>query len=782
MTMPRSQPHQERIRIRGQVQGVGFRPTVWRLAQQFSITGEVRNDGHGVQIIAQSNRQAIHRMLEQLQQQPPPLARIDSIERQVIDSAGTFDSFVISHSELGAIDTAIVPDAATCKDCLDDIRDPDNRRHGYAFTNCTHCGPRLSIIESVPYDRVHTSMKSFVMCAACQQEYDDPKDRRFHAQPNACPDCGPQLELCDAKGKMLESADPIAETAAWIRAGKIVAIKGIGGFQLACDACQESAVARLRLRKNRPHKALAMMAAGLDQIRQYADVSPSEATLLESNVAPIVLLDALAGHNLANSVAQGLQTLGFMLPNSPLHHLLMRKIDAPIVLTSGNIANSPQCIDNQQALQQLGDIADVFLLHDRAVHNRIDDSVTRVIAGQTHVYRRARGYAPQPRNLPASLSDSAILACGSEMKNTFCLARNGQATLSPYIGNLDSLPNWQDFEHNLHLYEKLYDFTPQAIAVDLHPQYQASQFGRKLAEEKGLKLVEVQHHHAHIAACLADNGWQAQHTGERVIGIALDGLGYGNDGGIWGGEFLLADYIGFERVARFRQVPMPGGNLASIEPWRNTFAQLSSSFEWRRLSQEFANLPLIRSLGNKPLVAVENMIRKSLNTPMTSSCGRLFDAVAFALELCPERQSYEGQAAIELENLVTTMDLEHCRAYPFALRQTGLIEVDARPMWLNLLADLAIGVSRSEIAAAFHVGLAQVLVAVANTLREKQGIDTVALSGGVMQNRLLLTLCLHLFNEAGFRVLTHRQIPANDGGLAFGQSVVAAAHLYNTES
>ena len=783
MTISLASRHQERIRIRGQVQGVGFRPAVWRLARRFDIAGEVRNDGGGVEIIAQSSRAVICQMLDELQQQPPPLARIDSIEREVI-AAAPFESFSISQSVHDDIHTAIVADAATCDACIAEIFDPKNRRHGYAFTNCTHCGPRLSIIEQLPYDRANTSMAGFTMCAACRQEYENPQDRRFHAQPNACPDCGPRLSLCERDGAPIETNDAIGRTAELIRSGQIVAIKGIGGFQLACDASNQQTVLRLRERKHRPHKALALMATSLDQIQNYAQLSDAESDLLSASAAPIVLLDSKPRHDLAPAIAQGLNTLGFMLPNRPLHHLLLQRLDAPIVLTSGNAANSPQCIDNQQSLQQLGQIADAFLLHDRPIVNRIDDSVTRVMSGQAYIYRRARGFAPQPVSLPAGLGSAPILACGSEMKNAFCLARDGQATLSQHIGNLDKLQNWQDFEHNLHLFERLYDFTPQAIAVDLHPQYQASQFGRKLADEKGLPLIEVQHHHAHIAACLADNGWMpgSEAHQQKVIGIALDGLGFGSDGAIWGGEFLLADYLAFERRARFKPVPMPGGNLASIEPWRNAFAQLHHYFDWNQISDEFAALPLMQSLVDKPLAAIANMITNGLNAPLASSCGRLFDAVAFALGLCPVRQSYEGQAAIELENLIDPRDLKHCRAYPFALQYKEFIEIDAHPMWRCLLQDLAAGVSRSKISAAFHAGLAEIIVEVAQRLRDDGGFDTVALSGGVFQNRCLLRLCLQRLTQSRFTVLQHQNTPANDGGLAYGQAVVAAAHLQSTES
>lgn len=768
--------HHERIRISGLVQGVGFRPAVWQLAQEFNIQGEVRNDGSGVQIIAQSSPEKIQQMLSMLHSNPPLLARIDNIQREVIEATLNFEQFSISQSIANDIHTGMVADAATCDACLHEINDPQNRRYGYAFTNCTHCGPRLSIVKDLPYDRANTSMAEFTLCNLCQQEYNSADDRRFHAQPNACPHCGPKLWLSDNEGNIIHCEQPVIDTVALIKQGKIVAIKGIGGFQLACDASNEQVVGKLRKRKNRPHKALALMAGSLEQIKRYCHVSATEASLLQSPAAPIVLLDVTGSNSLlANNIAAAQKTLGFMLPNTPVHHLLMQNLQAPIVLTSGNVSNQPQCIDNQQVLDQLGHIADVFLMHNRDIVNRIDDSVVRKGHSQIHIYRRARGYAPVPVNMPEKLHNINILACGSELKNTFCLQRDGKATLSQHIGNLDNTKTFQDYLYNLKLYHQLFQFKPQAIAVDMHPHYQSSKYGRQLANELRIPLIEVQHHHAHIASCLAENNWYSENG--KVIGVAMDGLGFGKDGSMWGGEFLVADYQKFERKARLKPVPMPGGNKASLEPWRNTFAHLHTHCDWSLISKQYSTVQVMLHLDEKPLKIISQMMKNSVNSPPSSSCGRLFDGVAFALGICPDRQSYEGQAAIELENLIDKNDWLNATAYPFAIENKKLLEINPAPMWSALLNDLNCTVSPSTIAASFHLGLAQAIAQTIQTISASTGIMTVALSGGVFQNISLLEACQKLLKKQSFTVLTQQQVPANDGGLSLGQVAIAAAQL-----
>ncbi len=766
--------HSEQIRIKGLVQGVGFRPTVWQVAKQLGITGEVRNDGSGVVIIAQSSPDLIDRLLTDLSNNQPPLARIDKIERETIQTNIDFDAFSIEQSILNEVHTGIVADSATCAACLDDINDKDNRRSGYAFTNCTDCGPRLSIVADIPYDRSKTSMAGFIQCPDCQQEYENPADRRFHAQPNACPTCGPQLSLCDTTGRLIEG-DPLDETASLLKQGYIIAIKGIGGFQLACDATNGEAVASLRSRKHRPDKALALMAASASQVKQYCVVSNDEKLLLESSSAPIVLLDKVDCRVISNLVAPRQNSLGFMLPNSPLHHLLMQQMDSPIVLTSGNRSEEPQCIENEAAFARLKSIADYFLANNRDILNRIDDSVARVIDGHTHILRRARGYAPLSLKLPQDMKAVGnILACGGELKNTFAIVKDYGVTLSQHIGNLENHSTYEDYLHNLQLYKKLFQFDPDYIAVDKHPEYLSSKYGRAIAEEFDIPCLEIQHHHAHIAACMTDNGWSADDG--PVIGIALDGLGYGDDNTIWGGEFMIADYLGYDRVAHFKPVPMPGGTQSILQPWRNTYAQLSCYFDWPSLADQYAGLELIRNLRNKPLATLDKMISGGLNTPLTSSCGRLFDAVAAALGICPGNISYEGQAAIELENHVNPNTLNQCPLYRFELVNG---EINAGPMWMELLEDIGNNVDASTIAARFHLGLANVIAATAGQISRQSGIKTIALCGGVFQNKTLFRLCLQALQQYGLSVLFHRQIPTNDGGLAVGQATIANAILTN---
>ena len=771
----------EIIRIRGQVQGVGFRPTVYRIARQLNLCGEVMNDGIGVKVILQAESFLVDQFIEQIKLQCPPLARIDSMEREELDESAHYSNFSISSSRSGAIQTGIIPDAATCSDCLQDIRNPQNRRAGYAFTNCTHCGPRLSIVQQIPYDRSHTSMKSFRLCEPCQQEYDDPDDRRFHAQPNACPDCGPSLTMTDAQGNALPGEDILHSAAELIRQGHILAIKGIGGFQLACDAQNDEAVKQLRQRKRRPAKAFALMASSSAQIRQYCAVSAPEQQLLESSAAPIVILQILRDtRELSPAIAPGQHALGFMLPYSPLHHLLLQQLETPIVLTSGNAADEPQCTNNQQAIRQLGSIADFFILHNRDIVNRIDDSVLRIIGGHPHYYRRARGYAPAPLPLNAGLQNNRnILALGAEMKNTFCLLKDRQLTLSQHIGNLENAQTYADYLKHIALYQNLYDFQPDVIAVDRHPEYLSSKLGRMWAAEQQIPLLEIQHHHAHIAACLVDNAWPAQQG--PVIGVALDGLGYGDDGSVWGGEFLLADFNRYTRYACLKPVALPGASKAITEPWRNTYAQLTQQSGWQEIAEQYPALALVQFLQQQPITLLDQMIRQRLNSPMSSSCGRLFDAIAAALGICAQRISYEGQAALELEALITPNTLAQATPYPFQILPGEPAHIDTSALWPALLNDLQNATDPALISARFHVTLAAIILQIAQAIRLISRIDTVALSGGVFQNATLLGLTVDRLTRHSFRVLSHRQVPANDGGLALGQAAIAAARIQSGE-
>ena len=638
----------ESIRVTGIVQGVGFRPTVWRLARECGVVGHVRNDAEGVLIHAWGSENSIADLADRLRTEQPPLARVDTVVRSplAIDGTGP-EAFIIVASMSGSVDTDVAADAATCDACLAEVDDAGNRRYRYPFTNCTHCGPRLSIIGAIPYDRANTSMAAFNMCHACKQEYDAPADRRFHAQPNACPDCGPTAWLEDNNGARIEPGpgrDAMHEAATLICGGAIVAIKGIGGFHLACDATNEDTVKQLRQRKRRFRKAFAMMARDVDMIARYAKLDSTENALLQDTASPITVLET-GNRSLPGDIAPGQSTLGFMLPYTPLHHLLMQSIDEPIVLTSGNTSDEPQVIDNATAREKLGGIADYFLMHDRDILNRLDDSVVRVISDDTRFIRRARGYAPEPMRLHESFAGGPTLtAMGGELKNTFCLLSGDKAIVSQHIGDMEDMASVEDQAHNLGLYEQLYEHRPDSIVVDTHPDYLPTKIGHQLANERGIPIIEVQHHHAHIASCLAEHGHPID--GGRVLGIALDGIGYGDDGTFWGGEFLAADFRSYERICRFAPMPLPGGVRAMQEPWRNTWAQLR--LDWDRVRRKHGQLDIVRFLENKPLETLERMVQRGLNSPQASSCGRLFDAVAAAVGVSVERVCHEGQAAIEL--------------------------------------------------------------------------------------------------------------------------------------
>ena len=593
------------------------------------------------------------------------------------------------------------------------------------------------------------------MCPSCQGEYDSPADRRFHAQPNACPACGPRAWLEDRDGRHIETDDPVATASELLSRGNILSLRGIGGFHLAADATSQNAVATLRERKRRQAKPFALMARDMDVIRRYCDVNEQEAALLRSTTAPIVLLRRKAEASpLPETIAPGQSLLGFMLPYSPLHHLLLESFETPLVMTSGNLSDEPQAIANADARQRLGSIEDYLLLHDREIVNRVDDSVVRVINGRERILRRARGYAPASLPLPAGFGKTpAILALGGELKNSFCLVHHGEAILSQHMGDLEDYTTYEDYLRNLALYTKLFAHEPQSIAVDAHPEYLSSKHGRETADRRGLQLHEIQHHHAHIAACLAENG---HGMGEgTVLGIALDGLGYAPDSTIWGGEFLIADYLAAQRVGSFRPAPMPGGTRAILEPWRNTLAQLLQLGDWQALLAEHAELELTRFLQSKPLATVMAMIDRGLNTPLSSSCGRLFDAVAAAAGLCRERIHYEGQAAVELEALLDAQLLAAVEPYPFRIDDAETRLLDPAPMWHALLGDLRHQRGTAIISARFHKGLASGVCMAAEAVAAREGIDTIALSGGVFQNATLLTLvivpCL-------YRILSGRKV------------------------
>ena len=765
----------ERIRIRGIVQGVGFRPTVWRIANDLNIIGSVRNDAQGVDIEAWAEPAVIEQLLQRLNEQLPPLAKINAIEREHLNAKPNHIGFEIITSETGKVNTAIVADAATCSTCLAEVNDPANRRYRYAFINCTHCGPRFSIVKAIPYDRVNTSMVAFTMCPSCQAEYDSPNDRRFHAQPNACFDCGPQLWLQDNKGNRVDCNDAIERSADFIRAGKIVAIKSIGGFHLACDASNQESVSRLRQCKRRYHKPFALLARNVAMIRRFASVNAQEQKLLQSSAAPIVLLAANDEH-LATGIAPGHQTLGFALPSTSLHHLLMQTMENPVVFTSGNISNEPQCISNEEACEKLAAIADVFLLHDRQIVNRADDSVIRTIADSPTMLRRARGYAPSSIALPAGFENApAVLAMGAELKSTFCLSQSGEAVVSQHIGDLESGPVLTDYRRQLQLYQSLYQHHPEIIVVDRHPNYLSTQYGEQLADELGIDCIKVQHHHAHIAAVMAEHNLPLH--SEPVLGIALDGLGMGENGELWGGEFLLADYRECKRLASLEPVALLGGSQAMHEPWRNTIAQLLHYFEWQSLLDEYGNLEIIQYLQNKPVSTLQQMARQNINSPTCSSAGRMFDAVAAAIGICRDSIGYEGQAAIELETLASEMNVVG-EVYPVdCIQANGFNSLSWKPLWQALFNDLQQGANKNKIAARFHRGLIMAITKLAIKLCKIEGIKTVVLAGGVFQNSLLLQGVREQLTLGGFEVLSPSHFPAGDGAISLGQSVVAMANV-----
>lgn len=766
------------LRIRGLVQGVGFRPTVLRHARAWGIVGDVGNDGDAVIVRCWGDEAALEGFVRDVRTCPPPLSRIDDVRTR--PCVGTPPvGFSIASSTAGTEARAILPDAAVCPACIADTLDPVGRRHRYPFTNCTACGPRYSIILDLPYDRPRTAMAGFTMCAACRREYDAPSDRRFHAQPNACPACGPSVRLWGARDgapACPRDLDVCGAAARMLLRGEILAIKGIGGYHLACDATSEEAVVRLRARKHRPVKALALMARDLEVVKRYARVEPIAGALLRSSAAPIVLLPADGPERVAPSVAPGLRELGFMLPATPLHHLVMMGIDRPIVMTSGNIAEVPPCTDDDDAARHLREIADALVMHDRPIVNRVDDSVVRVVDGTPRVLRRARGFAPAPIRLPASFSAAPpVLAFGPHIKNTFCLLEGAEAVVSPHMGDLGDARTLADFRAQLGRLRRLVRHEARVLACDRHPEYASTQLAREHARQLGLPLVQVQHHHAHVAACLAEHGRELD--APPVLAIVLDGLGWGDDGTMWGGEVLRADYRTYERLASLRPVRLLGGDAASREPWRNLYAHLRAEASWSELRARHGDLESIRALAERPTELLDAMLDRGTQSPLASSCGRLFDAVAAAVGLAKGRVSFEGEAAMRLEAACDPGALEHAgRGYRFAIDDApgrGCTILDPRPMWRALLADLGRGASPGEIAARFHLGLAASLAELAGRFADPPG--PVALGGGVFHNAVLLRLVTRALKARGYEVLVPRVLPAGDGGVSLGQAVIAAA-------
>jgi hydrogenase maturation protein HypF len=759
------------ISVRGIVQGVGFRPFVYTLARRRGLAGLVRNDAEGVHIEAEGPPEELELFVRGIREEAPPLAVVEALSWRPLSVLEERD-FRIEESREGVRRRALVsPDVATCEDCLTELLDPADRRYRYPFTNCTNCGPRFTITRSVPYDRATTTMTRFRMCPECQREYDDPADRRFHAQPNACPLCGPRVRLLDRFGHELHSRpeDPILRTARMLRGRAIVAIKGLGGYHLACDPFDHIAVRTLRGRKVRQDKPFALMARDLDQVRDLCRVGPEEVALLTSPARPIVLLERKKDSGVSEGVAPRQWTLGVMLAYTPLHHLLLRDAGIPLVMTSGNNSDEPIAYRDEEAFEQLAEIADYFLIHDRPIHMRCDDSVVRVFGRRFYPLRRSRGYAPAPLRVPGNFVRQT-LACGGEIKNTFCLAKERHVFPSHHIGDLENYETLRSFREGIEHYCGLFDVRPELVAYDLHPEYLSTKYAREL-EEGGLAAVGVQHHYAHIASCLADNERPAE---ERVIGVALDGTGYGTDGAVWGGEFLEGSIeAGFVRRAHLEYAAMPGGAAAIREPWRMAVAHLVALYG----EEEALNLPLsaIRRTGERDVRLIARLVQRKLNTPPTSSAGRLFDAVA-ALAGVPgsRRTAYEGQAAVELELAATG---PASRGYPFRLRPDGeggwIVETSG--VVAAVVDDLLAGREVGEVSSRFHRSVAEMVVEGCEEIREGGGASAVALSGGTFQNLLLMEQVVELLAGRGFTVYRHRRVPANDGGLSVGQAVLADA-------
>ena len=749
-----------KISVRGVVQGVGFRPFIYQLAQKHKLKGWVLNTSGSVLIEVEGEKADLDGFLSDLKENQPPQARINELSVSRQPPVG-YHRFEIRPSRAQAGEYQLIsPDLATCDPCRQDFLDPDNRRYRYPFTNCTNCGPRFTIIEDIPYDRPLTTMRRFRMCPACQAEYDDPLNRRFHAQPNACPTCGPSLELADAQGNTVPGRDVIATSSQLLKGGKILAIRGLGGYLLACDATSKAAVSRLRQRKKRPAKPLAVMVADLDEAREHCLVSNEEEELLTSPASPIVLLRWRPSSRVTKLVAPGLKYLGVMLPYTPLHHLLMKDTKLPLVMTSGNLSEEPIAKDNDEALTRLRGIADYFLRHNRGIYSRYDDSVT-MVAGKTTIIRRARGYAPYPIHLP--FKARPVLACGAEEKNTFCLLKEGHAFLSQHIGDMENEETLEHFEATITLYQRIFRIRPEIIACDKHPDYLATRWAQVKSEEERLPLVSVQHHHAHIVSCMVDNGVK-----EPVIGVAFDGTGYGSDGHIWGGEFLVADYKGFQRRGHLEYLPLPGGAAAIKKPYRTTIGYLYHLLGEDALSRK---LPGLGRVDEVELELIKQQIDKNINTPLTSSCGRLFDAVS-ALIGVRGQIDYDAQAAIELEMAADDILIEG--GYPFTIEpKDGIRIIRLKELFSGIISELSSGVALAKISAKFHNTVARMIVQMCCQLAEQSGINTVALSGGVFQNRRLLQQATTTLTAAGLKVLAHHQVPTNDGGISLGQAVIA---------
>ena len=746
--------------INGIVQGVGFRPFIYQLAKRRGLGGYIANTSAGVDIEVEGDPGEIEGFFQEIHLQKPPLARVLHVERQFLPPQHYRD-FIIRKSLIRAQRSTLVsPDMSVCDDCLREMNDPQDRRYRYPFINCTNCGPRYTIIRDIPYDRDKTSMASFSMCKRCQEEYENPLDRRFHAQPNACWDCGPVVFLYESSGRPVEGVDQISEARRLLKSGEILAIKGLGGFHLAADATDEKAVQRLRERKNREEKPLALMSPSIEKIREYAYVINQEAQILQSPERPIVLLRKMEPNAISSQVAPRNCSFGVMLPYTPLHNLILHGGFTALVMTSGNISEEPIAIDNEEAFQRLSGIADYFLVHNRDIYLRNDDSVVRVSGEKMRMIRRSRGYVPVP--IPVEKNMRPTLACGPFLANTICLAKGRNAFLSQHVGDLENLETLAAFEMTIGHLKAILEIEPEVIAYDLHPDYLSTRYA---LNQKGVVKIGVQHHHAHVASCMAEN-----RISGPVVGLAMDGTGYGIDGTIWGGETLIADFHHFERVGHFQKAPLPGGEAAIREPWRMALAYLYQAF-----GKDLFDLPIafVRNLPLKKAKLILTMIDSNVNTPHTSSCGRLFDGAAALLGL-RDRVSYRGQAAVELE---MEMGEDEGSYLASISEERGELIIPHVPIIRGIVSDLLRGVDRGIISRRFHNTLVRLFTDVCIQLREQRKLNRVALSGGVFQNVFLLEALEGTLGGMGFEVYTHGTVPTNDGGISLGQALVANAVL-----
>jgi len=750
----------KQIRVKGIVQGVGFRPYIYQLAGRHKLRGHVANTGAGVHIHVEGAAAAIEAFLADITAEAPPLAQITEVRAGPADpeEAASF-TIVASRADSGK-SALISPDVAVCDDCLAEMRSPRDRRFRYPFINCTNCGPRYTIIDAIPYDRPQTAMRDFRMCPLCQAEYDDPADRRFHAQPNACPVCGPQVQLLDGRGHPIPAADPVGEVIARLRQGRIVAIKGLGGFHLAVDAENEQAVQRLRRRKHREEKPFALMAPDEAAIQRFARLDADEIAVLSSPQRPILLLNKRARPPIAPSVAPHNRYFGVMRPYTPLHYLILDGGFTALVMTSANLSEEPLVIANREAVERLAGIADDFLVHNRDIRLRCDDSIVRKTAGAARFIRRARGYVPTPVFL--SHTPLSVLACGAELKSTVCLTKEDRAFVSQHIGDLENLATYDAFRSTIGHLQHILDVQPRAVACDMHPDYFSTRYAR---EQQDLPVVPVQHHHAHIVSGMAEH-----HLDGKVIGLAFDGTGYGTDGTIWGGEVLLAEKARFERMAYLKPLPLPGGAAAIKAPWRMAVSYLIEAFGrgFRDLDIDF-----MARLDPDQTTILAAMIEKGINTPLTSSVGRLFDGIA-ALVGLRHTVSFEGQAAMELE---MTAGPDAAGEYDVAWQPSGPIAISTAPIVQGVVADLQRGAPAALISRKFHTTLVRLFTDLCIFLKRETALDQVVLSGGSFQNAILTEALTRSLTAAGFSVYSHRLVPPNDGGIALGQAVAASAML-----